>query len=231
MVTPDNSNDRRSWFSVSRHGDRTVFPIALHLALIGGAAFTAVSAIEALPLVGMLGGVVEVLLWIGMAGLFVHRAKAGLCALNNPALASMGWAAALGAVTAITGVAASLAVTVTLTVGRALLMAGTGYGVYAPVVVFSGSGPIAGTLLSFLWWPPLGGAVCGLAAVLCSGAMVPRPVRPDWPYRFPADAVATEHPWWQQPSEGRPPVRTTEMPVSPDGRFYWDGTSWRPAGS
>lgn len=232
MATTNYSTGNGPWRSGGREGEAGVFPIAKDIALIGAAVFTAISVIEALPFLGMLGGIAEVLLWIGMAGLFVHRAKAALCELNSPALASLGWGAALGAATAVAGVAASLAVTVTLAFAAALLLAGTGYRSFAPLVAFSGSGPIVGTLLSFLWWPPLGAGVCGLAALLCGGAMVPHRVRADLAYQPPANAAsrgtAAEPPWWREPSEGPPPARTTEMPVSPDGRYYWDGTSWRP---
>lgn len=186
-----------------------MFNVALRVALLGAAALAAVSLFEQIPILGYVGGLIEIVLWIGMAYRFVSEAKRELQDLASPVIASTGWGSGIGASTALVGVLASLVLTL---IKAAIISGGTAgnQGSAAGAAQLGVDIEALGTLLSFFYWPIVGAIVCGTAGLFFSATLIKRGVVPT---ALPHTSVPT-----------RPPAGT----LSADGRYIWNGSQWIP---
>jgi hypothetical protein len=192
-----------------------VRPVAVRIALLGAAIISGISLFEQVPVLGWLGGFIEVALWFGLAYWFVALAKDRMQNLSSPGVASLGIGAAIGAFTGLIAVIASLALTILKGILFAGLAGGGDNGVAARA---SGVGfDLVGTTLSLFYWPLVGAFWCGVAGIFFAAIMVKRGVVP---------AAAG----YQQPYAQYPPGPSALVPGtrSPDGNYIWDGSQWVP---
>jgi hypothetical protein len=202
--------------------------MALRLGLIASGGFVLASLFELIPILGISGGILELGAWIGLAAWFVHSQKTELATLESPPLGSLGWGALIGALTGITGAMVSLLASIVLAiVAAAALSAGSSGGTASPAPAASwnalASGiSVVGSMLGLVYWPVLGALVCGLSALLFAAMMVKRPQ--------PAGRIYSPLP---PPTPGGAQLGSVAPPppgasISPDGRYYWNGSYWVP---
>ncbi len=117
---------------------------------LGCIAFVAITFFEQLPVIGWLGGIVSVAAWIAIA-----RALVGETAFSYDTPFTIGWSAAIGAVTGFVGAfTAWLAQTGNL-IGLSTL----------PGDRFGAAFGFVGATIGIVLWPIFGAAVCAIAAL------------------------------------------------------------------
>jgi len=137
-------------------------PAIVRVMLIGAASFAVLSLLEKIPYLGWFDGLVSIGLWAYLASHLVERDRAHLSLQANPSIRAMGFAALVGAVTALAGAVVSFLTDVTIAANAG----------GSAIAVVSGSN-VVGSLLGLVYWPFVGAAVCGLFGLIWGSRLQP----------------------------------------------------------
>jgi hypothetical protein len=144
--------------------------VAIKSIVIGGLVFIAIALFEQIPVLGWLGWLISIGVWIWLTNRLIRQGATHLATSDNPSVPAMGWAGLVGLVTGLVGALASLVIEAT--------KASTTVGTTTTVNPTFGS---VGATLGLFYWPVVGAIVMGLFGLI-------------WGGRAKAQAASSPHP-------------------------------------
>lgn len=132
----------------------------LFAVVVGTAAFVAITFFEQLPVVGWLGGVISIAVWVALTRAFL--AESGWGAVSTGM--DIGWAAVAGGWTGFVGAVTAW-----------FAQTGNLFGFTTPPGDrFGAAFGFLGASLALLYWPLVGALVCAITAFVVAGGRVRR---------------------------------------------------------